>query len=197
MNGGSLVSSEINTLNLNLSLRLNLRFNLKLNLNVSLKLNLNLKLNLGLKFGTEFFFFYLGFLSRTFTIDRVVDKRENYFFNSFLQRPTVLQTLRHQPGDYFRRLTSPHSEKLESTRELFVSVAASFSVLTLQLKLYGQTCLQWTHPVPEGKCPRLAGARYVRVLGKFCKFRVFWKILRKLVSAKIIAKLLILEIRAI
>ena len=95
MNGGSLVSSEINTLNLNLSLRLNLRLNLKLNLNVSLKLNLNLKLNLGLKFGTEFFFFYLGFLSRTFTIDRVVDKRENYFFNSFLQRPTVSQTLRH------------------------------------------------------------------------------------------------------
>ena len=61
MNGGSLVSSEINTLNLNLSLRLNLRFNLKLNLIVSLKLNLNLKLNLGLKFETEFFFFLSGF----------------------------------------------------------------------------------------------------------------------------------------
>ena len=53
-----------------------------------------------------YFFFYLGFLSRTFTINRTTGEAENYLFNSYLPLPPASQTLRHQPGDYFWEFSS-------------------------------------------------------------------------------------------
>ena len=56
-----------------------------------------------------FVFFFLGFLSRTFTNYRTVGKRGGHFFNSLLPIPPASQTLRHYPGDYCRELTSSQS----------------------------------------------------------------------------------------
>ena len=41
------------------------------------------------------FFFYLGFLSRTFTIHRTAGEGGGYFFNSSLPLPAASQALRH------------------------------------------------------------------------------------------------------
>ena len=41
------------------------------------------------------FFFYLDFLSRTFTIHKTVEERGDYFLNSFLSLPPTSHTLRH------------------------------------------------------------------------------------------------------
>ena len=41
------------------------------------------------------FFFYLGFLSRTFTIHKTAGEGGGYLFNSPLPLPPVSQTLRH------------------------------------------------------------------------------------------------------
>ena len=68
-----------------------------------------------------FFFFYLGFLSRTFTIHRIAWEGGGYFFNSSLPLRPASQTLRHQPSDYSRELTSAHSQQLDSNREPLVS----------------------------------------------------------------------------
>ena len=68
-----------------------------------------------------FFFFYLGFLSRTFTIHRTAGEGGGYFFNSSLPLRPASQTLRHKPGDYCREFTSAHSQQLESDREPLVS----------------------------------------------------------------------------
>ena len=64
-------------------------------------------------------FFYLGFLLRTFTIHRTVGKGGGYFyfFKSSLPLLHASQTLRHQPGNYCRQLTSAHSQKLDSNQE--------------------------------------------------------------------------------
>ena len=42
-----------------------------------------------------YFFFYLGFLSRTFTIHMAAGEGAGYLFNSSLPFPPVSQTLRH------------------------------------------------------------------------------------------------------
>ena len=42
-----------------------------------------------------FSFFYLGFLSRTFTIHRAAGEGGGYYFNSSLPLPPASQTLRH------------------------------------------------------------------------------------------------------
>ena len=42
-----------------------------------------------------YFFFYLGFLSRTFTIHRTAGEGGGYLFNSSLPLPPASQTLRH------------------------------------------------------------------------------------------------------
>ena len=55
------------------------------------------------------FFFYQGFLSRTFTNHRTAGEGRRHFINSSLPIQPALQTLRHQPGDYCRDFTSPHS----------------------------------------------------------------------------------------
>ena len=43
----------------------------------------------------EIFFFYEGFLSRTFTNNRTAGEGERHFFNSSLPLPSTSQTLRH------------------------------------------------------------------------------------------------------
>ena len=68
-----------------------------------------------------YIFFYLGFLSRTFTIHETAGEGGGYLFNSSLPLPPASQTLRHQPGDYCRELTSAHSWQLDSNREPLVS----------------------------------------------------------------------------
>ena len=43
----------------------------------------------------DFFFFYLGFLSRTFTIHGTAGEGGGYLFNSSLPLPPASQTIRH------------------------------------------------------------------------------------------------------
>ena len=43
----------------------------------------------------NYVFFYLGFLSRTFTIHRTAGEGGGYFFKSSLPLPPASQTLRH------------------------------------------------------------------------------------------------------
>ena len=68
-----------------------------------------------------FFSVYLGFLSRTFTIHRTAGEGGGYLFNSSLPLPPASQTLRHQPGDYCRELTSAHHQQPHSNRGPLVS----------------------------------------------------------------------------
>ena len=49
-------------------------------------------------------FFYLGFLSRIFTIQRTAWEWGGYLFNSSLPLLPASQTLRHQPDNYCRQL---------------------------------------------------------------------------------------------
>ena len=73
------------------------------------------------------FFFYLGFLSRTFTNHRTAGEGGGHFFNFSLPLPPASQTLTHQPGNYFRELTSAHSQQPDSNREPLVSECKSLS----------------------------------------------------------------------
>ena len=57
----------------------------------------------------NWFFFYLGFLSRTFTNHRTVGEGGRHLFNSSLPLPLASLAGRHWPGDYCRELTSSHS----------------------------------------------------------------------------------------
>ena len=52
------------------------------------------------------FFFYLGFLSWTFTIRRTAEEKGGYLFNSPLPLPPASQTVKHYPGDYCRELAA-------------------------------------------------------------------------------------------
>ena len=67
-----------------------------------------------------FFFFYLGFLSRTFIIHRTAGEGGVYFFNSSPPVLPVSQTLRHYPCDYCRVLTVAQSHQPDSNREALV-----------------------------------------------------------------------------
>ena len=69
----------------------------------------------------ENFFFYLGFLSRTFTIRRTqVDRRDN---KSSSLSPLYLFHALHRllPCDYCRELTAPHSQQPSSSWEPLIS----------------------------------------------------------------------------
>ena len=68
-----------------------------------------------------FFYFYVGFLSQTFTNHRAAGEGGGHFINSSLPLPPASQTLRHQPGDYCRELTSAHRQQPDSNQEPFVS----------------------------------------------------------------------------
>ena len=76
---------------------------------------------------TFFFFFYLGFLSRTFTIHRTAGEGGGYLFNSSLPLPPASRALRHWPGDCCGELTSAHSWQPDSNREPLVSGCKSLT----------------------------------------------------------------------
>ena len=63
----------------------------------------------------RFFFFYLGFVSQTFTNHRTAREGGGHSINS------SLQTLRHQLDNYCRDLTSGHSQQPDSNRAPLVS----------------------------------------------------------------------------
>ena len=67
------------------------------------------------------FFFYLCFLSRTFTINRTARERGGYIFNSSLPLPPASQALRHQPGINWRGLTSYIVSSRTQTENLWFS----------------------------------------------------------------------------
>ena len=75
----------------------------------------------------SFFFFYVDFLSQTFTNHRTAGEGRGYFINSSLPLPPASQTLRHQPGDYCRELTSADSQQPESNRKPLVSERKSLT----------------------------------------------------------------------
>ena len=74
-----------------------------------------------------FFFFYLGFLSRTFANHSTAGEGGGHFFFSSLPLPPASQTLRHQLGDYCRQLTSAHSQQPDSNREPLFSERKSLA----------------------------------------------------------------------
>ena len=57
-----------------------------------------------------------------------------HFFISLLPPPPASQTLRHQPSDYCRELTSAHSQQPDSNREPLVSQRKSLSTKLRALK---------------------------------------------------------------
>ena len=73
------------------------------------------------------FFFYLGFLLRTFTNHRTAEEGGGHFFNSSLPLPLASQTRRHWPGDCCRELTSAHSLQPDPNREPLVSERKSLT----------------------------------------------------------------------
>ena len=62
-----------------------------------------------------------------FTIHRTAEEGEGCFFNSFLPLPPASLTLRHQPGNYCRELSSPQSQQLDSNREPLVPKCKSLT----------------------------------------------------------------------
>ena len=73
------------------------------------------------------FFFYLGFPSQPFTNHRAAGKGGRHFFNPSLPLPPASHTLRHQPGNYCRELTSAHRQHPDSNREPLVSEPKSLT----------------------------------------------------------------------
>ena len=82
--------------------------------------------------------FYLVFFSRTFTIHRTIGEGGGYHFNLSLPLPPALQTLRYQPSNYCRELTSAHSQHPDSYQESLVSgrklLTTKLCALTTQLR---------------------------------------------------------------
>ena len=83
----------------------------------------------------RFFFSIQVFLSRTFTNHRTAGKGGGHFLNSSLPLPPASQTLRHQPGDCCRELTSAHSQQPDSSRKPLVSESKSLTTKLRALKL--------------------------------------------------------------
>ena len=69
------------------------------------------------------FFFYLGFLSRTFTNRRTAEEGRRHFCNSSLPLPPASQTIRH----LCRKSTSANSQQPGSNREPLVSERKSLT----------------------------------------------------------------------
>ena len=59
----------------------------------------------------SFYFFYLGFVSRTLKNHRTAREGIGHSINSSLPLPPASQKLRHQPRDYCRELISAHSQQ--------------------------------------------------------------------------------------
>ena len=83
-----------------------------------------------------YIFFYLGFLSRTFTNHRTAGEGGGHLFISSLPLPPASQVLR-QSGDYCRELTPTHSQQLYSNRKPLASEHKSLiTKLCAQIKGY-------------------------------------------------------------
>ena len=80
----------------------------------------------------SFFFFYLGFLSRTLTNQGTAGEGGGYL----LPLPPTSHALRHQPGDYYRELTSAHTQQQDSNQEPLVS---AHKLLTTKLRTLKKT----------------------------------------------------------
>ena len=74
------------------------------------------------------FFLCLGFLSQTFMNDRTAGEGGRHFFSSSLPLLPASQTLRHQPDDYCRGLTSAHRQQPDSNHEPLVSERKSLTI---------------------------------------------------------------------
>ena len=97
------------------------------------------------KYTIFYIFFFWAFVSRTFTNHSTAGERGGHFFNSTLPLPPTSQTLRHQPGDYSRELTSAHSSKPDSNRESLVSERKSLTTSYAPLLSYYRTPLLSLH----------------------------------------------------
>ena len=74
-------------------------------------------LNSNVFFVRAFFFFYLSFVSRTFTNHWTAREGGGHSINSSLPLPPALQTLRHWPDDFRRELLDSNLEPLVSERK--------------------------------------------------------------------------------
>ena len=88
------------------------------------------------------YFVFLFFFHEHSRITGLEGKGEGIKDNASLPLPPASQTLRHQPGDYCRELTSAHSQQPDSIRESLVSERKS---LTTKLRALLTTKLraQW------------------------------------------------------
>ena len=80
------------------------------------------------------FFFLSGFSFMNIHDSQDSRGRGGYLFNSSLPLPPASQTLRHQPGDYCRELTSAYSWQPDSNREPLVSERKSLTTKLHALK---------------------------------------------------------------
>ena len=62
-----------------------------------------------------YYYFYLGFLSRTFTIRRTAGEGGDSLINSSLPLLPTSQTIRHEPGNYYRELTNTINHSLKGS----------------------------------------------------------------------------------
>ena len=95
-----------------------------------------------------FFFFYPGFLSRTFTNHRTAGEGRGHFLNSSLSLPPVSLTLTHQPGDCCRELTQLAAGLEPGNFGSRAQVAKTFLVknisLNIESNLFKRKSIIWT-----------------------------------------------------
>ena len=94
-------------------------------------------------------FFYLGFLSRTFTNHKTAGKGGGHLFNSSLPLPPASQAFVHCPSDWCGELTSAHSWQPGSSRDPSVSERKS---LTTKLCALWSEELHKLHEVQFSLC---------------------------------------------
>ena len=107
-------------------------------------------LNKGCTENVGSFFFYLGFLSRTFPIHRTAVEGGSVLFYSSLPLRTASQALKHQPSDYCReRLlqgTHLYTQQQDLNQELLVS---EYKSLTAKLRALNFHCFCFRSSCPE------------------------------------------------
>ena len=83
-------------------------------------------------------FFVLSgvFFSCAFTFHRTAGEGGGYPFSPSLPLPPASQTLRHQPGDCCRELTSARSQQLDSNQEPLVSERKSLNIKIRAVKCF-------------------------------------------------------------
>ena len=79
------------------------------------------------KMHKQYSFFYLDFISRTFTIHRAARDRGGHCFKSSLPLLPASLTLRHQSGNFCKELTYSHTGLSNSNREFLVSKRKSLT----------------------------------------------------------------------